>query len=91
MLAQLFSDGWEVQKQIESGSLTASQDGFKVQQTEFSRCNTLEGQENVVTCCSQVTVRTAIAQLEEATRLVSELGLFSSNEEFEEVATIDLK
>lgn len=89
MLAQLFSDGWEVQKRIERGNLTASHDGFKVQEPIFFNVSGKMG--DCVHVLLQGTVQTAIAQLQDATRLVSELGLFSSNEELEEVSTIDLK
>ncbi|XP_042196841.1 immunoglobulin-binding protein 1 [Callorhinchus milii] len=39
----------------------------------------------------QYTVRRGVGLLEEATRLVSQLGLFSRNEELEEIATADVK
>merc|ERR1712137_102379 len=51
-------------------------------------CNTLEPSNNV---SYQAKVKTSIEILEEATRSVSSLGLFSTNENVEEVATSDLK
>lgn len=85
-LSELFSRGWEVQKRAESGTLAASQDDFKVELQQ-----SVAAAANSRVLSSQEEIGRAIQELEMATRLASELSLFSRNEELEEVATSDLR
>ena len=45
----------------------------------------------LIVCCLQEEIEDGIRHLEDATRMATELSLFSRNEQLDEVATNDLK
>ena len=99
-LSELFYAGWEVQKKVENAEIVASNKDFNVSCFKYLKSSSNIVHPNVIVPAIQfleqfiylqTIVSDGIQQLEEATKLVSRLDLFSKNEMVEEVSTADLK
>ena len=97
-LADLFKKGFDAQKTIESGNLASDSKEYKVHTIPMTPRGALAKRaiyflKHILSSSSfvQQCLAEAVSSLEAATVMVNNLGLFSSNEELEDVATADLK
>ena len=84
-LQLLFTEGWEAQKKVEAGRLSAEEKKVFLSELEDKSMSVLNSVD------PQACVSKGITALEKATHLANRLNLFSSNEQVEEVSTADLK